>query len=158
SFGFALGANAVAVAPDGKIVAAGDGSNGYTFARFNVDGSLDTTFNGTGSQSYAFAGRHNSRALGVAIDAAARVRGVGATNGPTGPGMGIIRLNSDGSLDTTFNGTGTRTLSYGGVNESLDAVAIDAAGRIVVAGSSFTLLPPPSPGTAPQQQPTNFDV
>jgi uncharacterized delta-60 repeat protein len=45
---FGAGVNAVALRPDGKIVAAGDRYNGRNFdfalARFNKSGSLDTSF------------------------------------------------------------------------------------------------------------------
>src|SRR3954452_968296 len=43
-------ANAVALQPDGKIVVAGYFQQGYGLARYNADGSLDTSFSGDGVQ------------------------------------------------------------------------------------------------------------
>src|SRR5690606_9548433 len=46
----------------------------------------------------------------------------------------VMRLNSDGSLDTTFNGTGIFTMHYGNNSESLQKVIIKPDGKIVAGG------------------------
>src|SRR5687768_13956282 len=55
-FGDQERAHAVAVQADGKIVAAGDGAGGFALARYNPDGSLDTSFDGDGKRSTTFGG------------------------------------------------------------------------------------------------------
>jgi uncharacterized delta-60 repeat protein len=55
--------------------------------------------------------------------------------------FGVDRLNTDGSYDTSFGTSGKQSLSFsnllGSSTEWVSAVAVDAAGRIVVAGTSF---------------------
>jgi uncharacterized delta-60 repeat protein len=93
----------VAIQSDGKIVAVGrtDANDGLV-ARFNTDGTLDTTFNSTGyfnaengTTSYLF--------YSLALDDDDKIIAVGYTNSSYGL---IVRLNTNGTLDTTFNSTG----------------------------------------------------
>src|SRR5262249_58965012 len=54
-------------------------------------------------------------------------------------GTAVVRLNFDGSLDTTFNGTGKKAFEIipGAVGSDVaNAVAVDANGGIVLAGTS----------------------
>jgi uncharacterized delta-60 repeat protein len=57
--------NAVAVQADGKILVAGGSKNGsqwdFALARYNTNGSLDTTFNGTGKVTTDFSGATMTR-------------------------------------------------------------------------------------------------
>ncbi len=46
----------------------------------------------------------------------------------------IVRYNSDGTLDTTFNSGGKYTSSAGGVTTEAEAVAVQADGKFIVAG------------------------
>src|SRR5215204_4832105 len=73
-------ANAVAIQDDGKIVVVGDGSQlfvgeGFALARYNPDGSLDTTFSEDGMQMSTLAG---DAAYGVAIQPDGRIVVVGS--------------------------------------------------------------------------------
>lgn len=107
------GADAVAIQADGKIVAAGY-YNGLV--RYNADGSLDTTFNGTGILTNA--------GLLVAIQADGKILTAG--------GNGLLRYNANGTRDTSFGGTDGVATGIGGVG----SVAIQADGKIVAAGST----------------------
>ena len=84
----AIGANAVAIQPDGKIVAAGSTIGDYrvgddfALARYNPDGSLDPTFSGDGKQTTNFAGADHANA--VALQPDGRIVAVGSTD--AGPG------------------------------------------------------------------------
>ena len=99
---------------DGKIVVVGggsamstDGSTTYDFwdlARYNSDGSLDTSFGGTGCVTEPFG--QSANAVGIEpSDGKIVLAGEGFISG-NGPAVGVARFNLDGSLDTTFNGTG----------------------------------------------------
>jgi uncharacterized delta-60 repeat protein len=99
---------------DGKIVVVGggsavsvDGSTTYDFwdlARYNSDGSLDTSFGGTGCVTEPFG--YSAYAVGIEpSDGKIVVAGEGFISG-NGPAVGVARFDLDGSLDTTFNGTG----------------------------------------------------
>src|SRR5436190_1243302 len=99
----------VAIQPDGKIVAVGislGGSEGtqIAVARYNIDGSTDTTFGGTGK---VLIDRY-----GVAMDVAIQPDGkvVVASRNNDGDVYGeLLRLNSDGSLDKSFGTNGILT-------------------------------------------------
>ncbi|CAA9479757.1 MAG: FIG005080: Possible exported protein [uncultured Solirubrobacteraceae bacterium] len=132
------GGSAVAIQADGKIVIAGhswqgDG-RGYDFAvaRYDADGSLDSSFTGDGSQMTDFSGNDDGGGA-VAVQGDGRIVVVGAAHGA---GFALARYNADGSLDNSFSGDGTQTTSFGGFRDGGAGVALQADGRIVVAGSS----------------------
>ena len=65
-------ANDVAIQPDGKIVVAGSTDAGFALARYNTNGTLDTSFSGDGKLTTAFAGQSDV-ATGVAIQPDGRI-------------------------------------------------------------------------------------
>ena len=110
--GFADGARAMAIQSDGKIIVVGvtninAGPTGvFATMRYNVNGTLDTSFgpNGTGIVTYSFSGvGFVDGATGVAIQTDGKIVVVGATNiynvAPGTGYFGIIRYNSNGSPD-----------------------------------------------------------
>ncbi len=133
--GHADGAAAVALQGDGKIVAVGHVFSGdFAIARYNPDGSLDTSFSGDGKQTTDFGG--NDLALGVAIQGNGRivVVGRGGINNLGNTDFAIARYNPNGSLDTTFSGDGKQTTDFGGSEERATGVALQADGKIVAVG------------------------
>jgi uncharacterized delta-60 repeat protein len=81
-------AYSVAIDPQGRIVAAGSGANGFysdfALARYRANGSLDSTFSGDGKKMTSF-GSFGDSAVGVAIDAQARIVAAGiASDGSQG--------------------------------------------------------------------------
>lgn len=130
-------AAAVAIQSDGKIVVAGHAFNGanYDFAvvRYNPDGSLDTTFNTNGKVSTAIEAS-NEAAYAVAIQSNGKIVAAGfSSNGPDDD-FAVVRYNTNGGLDTTFNGTGKVTTAIGTSDEDANAAAIQSDGKIVAAG------------------------
>jgi uncharacterized delta-60 repeat protein len=123
---------AVLVQPDGKIVVGGGFTsyNGNAAApdyvlRLNADGSLDTSFNynGTGLNSLVYA-------LALQSDGKILVGGIFTSyNGNAAAPDGVLRLNDDGSLDTSFNSGGT------GTNRTVFALSLQADGKVLVGGS-----------------------
>jgi uncharacterized delta-60 repeat protein len=120
---------------DGKIVACGfsftsyNGNSSNRIARINTDGSYDSTFNvGTGL---------NGLPEGIALQSNGKifVVGIGVTNYNGNAINGIVRINTDGSNDNTFNqGSGFGTFPDG-------AYAIyysNINGQILV-GGTFTI-------------------
>ena len=111
---------------NGKILVAGN-FNSYNrqpigaVVRLNTDATIDTTFD-----SIPFAAGVSIGKIIVAPDGKLILLGINMLpSGQTGPSKSIIRLNSNGTLDTTFNFTATG-LVY-------DA-AMDADGRIILSG------------------------
>jgi uncharacterized delta-60 repeat protein len=137
----------MAIQPDGKIVVVGDGTLGVTtwdFAvvRYNPDGSLDTSFGGTGIV-HTPVGNSHDQATSVAIQADGKIvvagvicNGVGNCSG-LGTSIAVVRYNPNGSLDISFNGTGIVVTSVGGSRDGAFSLAIQTDGKIVVAGTSF---------------------
>ncbi len=134
------GAYAVAIQSDGRIVAAGRGSNSaidIAAVRYNTNGSLDTTFDMDGIATTSIgAGNDFAETLAIQNDGKIVVGGEGVT----GPGydFALIRFNTNGSLDTTFDTDGIATTAIGTSSESGSAVVIQSDGKIVLAGKSFT--------------------
>ncbi len=148
-------ATALAIGPDGKLVAVGDvdtstGGQVFGIARLNTDGTLDTSFNGTGTQTVAFnlGGSSSSNmdyADGVVVQPDASIVVVGqaslpATGGNTTPlsDADVARLTAAGTLDTSFNGTGELTYSYnlgGNSDDSAAGVALDGT-QIAIVGTT----------------------
>ncbi|MQA75431.1 MAG: hypothetical protein GEU88_13990 [Solirubrobacterales bacterium] len=128
------GANAVAIQADGKIVAAGNtafGGGNFGLARYNPDGSLDPSFAGNGKLEVGF-GRDEA-ANAVAIQADDKIIAAGSTSFGDG-GFALVRFDSDGALDPTFDGDGRVFPDRNDANGA-NAVAIQADGRILAAGS-----------------------
>ena len=128
-------ANSVAVQADGKIVAAGSAGTGgnppvaydFALARYNRDGSLDSTFDGDGKVLTDFGGF--DRAFSIAIQSGARIVAAGSANSD----FALARYKPDGSLDQSFDGDGRLKTDFGGTDSAL-GVAIQADDKIVAAG------------------------
>lgn len=133
-------ASAAAIQPDGKIVAVGgsasqSGNDIFALARYNINGSLDTSF-GTGGTVTTAIG-NASFASSVAIQADEKIVVAGSACIGTTCGFALVRYNADGSLDTSFGAGGIVTTSTG---TSAGAFYIDVQtdGKILAAGKSFT--------------------
>ncbi|WP_169742460.1 choice-of-anchor U domain-containing protein [Comamonas granuli] len=135
------GGHAVAIQPDGKILAAGtsvrNGNYDFSLARLNADGSLDTSF-GTDGTVVVPVGSYRDLGLGVTLQPDGKIIMVGTAQTVNGAiwNFGIIRLNPDGSLDSSFNGAGKQQVSFGGTSDDAWNVAVQADGKIVVSGLS----------------------
>jgi uncharacterized delta-60 repeat protein len=116
---------AVALDPEGRLVVAGRGGSRFALARFLPNGELDPTFGGDGKVKIA--GR--TSLIDIAILPDGRIVGVGVGN----DGWNVCRITSAGVLDQSFGTGGIAELAYDAGYSN--AVAIDASGRILVAGS-----------------------
>lgn len=115
----------ILVQSDGKIIIAGtfstyNGSSRSTLARINVDGSLDNTFNvGTGFDGW-------TRSLAIQPDG--KIIVCGYFNNYNGTSVSnIVRLNTDGSLDTGY----TPLFNNGGY---IYFCKLQGDGKIIVGG------------------------
>ena len=144
----ASGASAIALQPDGKIVLAGSdfdsqGLQRFVVTRFNADGSPDSTFGSGGKVALQLGSGPvpSSGATAVALqpdDGKIVVAGTASDSHGT-PELLVARLSgSDGSLDNSFDGNGRVAvqLGQGGQNSGLNAVAIQADHKILVAGQA----------------------
>jgi uncharacterized delta-60 repeat protein len=145
--GFTSGSDiayALALQPNGKILAAGSASpsdgSAFALARYNPDGSLDTTFGGDGKVMTQF-GALTGIAYGVALQANGKI--VAAGEASSGGGFALVRYRTDGSLDPTFGGDGRVLTQFeDGFGGGARSVAIQADGRIVAAGTAIEIFGP----------------
>ena len=126
-------ANAVAVQPDGKIVAAGEaetapGAFDFAVVRYNTDGTLDTSFDGDGIVTTDL-GSEFDDATSIAIQPDGKI----VVAGDTDQNVALARYLPNGKLDPTFNAGGT-VVSTIGTNEA-NGVAITPGGTILIAGT-----------------------
>jgi uncharacterized delta-60 repeat protein len=132
------GARAVAVQADGRIVAAGFAHTNdsiisdFALARYDASGALDPTFGTGGRVRTDFGGRFDE-ALAVAAQPDGRVVVAGSSSDATGADMAVARYNSDGTLDTSFEGDGMALVDFGS-EASARAVALQPDGKVVLAG------------------------
>jgi uncharacterized delta-60 repeat protein len=130
-------AAAVTIQADGKIVVAGRsaGARGrFALARYESDGSLDTSFGGAGIVFTDFTSR-NDFARDVSIDANGKVVVAGRA-GRAGGRFALARYESDGRLDTSFGRDGRVVTNFTSGDDHARGVAIRPHGRIVVAGGA----------------------
>jgi uncharacterized delta-60 repeat protein len=116
----------IAINSNNKIYVAGNftsynGTSINRIVRLNTDGTIDTAFNvGTG---------FNSNVLNLTLDSNGKLYAVGTFTSYNGTSINrIVRLNTDGTIDTAFN-VGT------GFNSTVNETAINSDGKIYVAGN-----------------------
>lgn len=117
----------ILVQPDGKIIVGGNfyeyqGTDVYQFARLESDGDLDPTFLHGQSVNGGSVG-----ALGLQSDGKIIVGG-SFTSYFGSPAYRLMRINEDGTRDTTFN-------IGSGPNGRVEAVTIQLDGKIIIGGS-----------------------
>lgn len=127
-------AYAAAMQEDGKILAAGGAGHQMFLARYNTDGTADTSFSGDGRALVDFGPKHDY-AADIAIDGDGNIVIVGSAKDSTAGA--IARFTPTGTPDTTFSGDGRRTINFSPSFEFGDDLVIDDAGRIVVGGLAF---------------------
>jgi uncharacterized delta-60 repeat protein len=149
-------ANAVAVQPGsgGKILAAGNSGSDFAIARLNPNGTLDTTFGN--SKTTKGKVTVDLGAFDVVSSMAVLPDGKILLAGSTGPArnkvngtIALVRLNANGTLDTTFGSGGKVVTSIGIMTNGSGGsgcvpVTVDSSGRIVVCATSTYATTPPT--------------
>lgn len=131
--------SSAAIQPDDKIVVAGSiriispGEGYYAVARYNADGSIDTSFGSQGKVTTSFNTLHLNEATDVSIapDGHILVAGYYFENGLNFQ-TGIIRLSPDGSGGLKMRDR--RGIALGATNVA-NAVKVRPDGKIVTAGA-----------------------
>jgi uncharacterized delta-60 repeat protein len=120
-------ANDLVIQPDGKILVAGGGGGYFLIARYNANGTLDTTFDGDGKVAYD-TGLGTGGIADVALQPDGKLITVGRQL--------VVRFNSDGSLDSSFGASGIVQHPHITAPATVGAVALQSDGKIVVSGST----------------------
>ena len=125
---------ALTIQSDGKIIAAGHAyiNNSWDFVvmRFNANGTLDTTFAGSGKQSTDINGTDSMNQVLVLADGKILVAGAEQNNR-----LALVRYNSNGSLDSSFGSGGKLITTLTRGNFYGQPVAQQADGKLVVTGT-----------------------
>jgi uncharacterized delta-60 repeat protein len=132
----------VALQPDGKIVVGGEtffesptgGTPNFGLARYNRDGSLDTTFSGDGLVSTDFSLSSDS-AQEVFVQSDGRIVAAGSVFSNGSFNYGAARYLPEGSLDASYDGDGRTVVDLGGDDRAWDA-ALQVDGKLVIVGWS----------------------
>jgi uncharacterized delta-60 repeat protein len=128
--------------PDGRILAGGYtfvGSEGdFALARFNPDGSLDTSFDGDGKVLTPILPGYDLL-YELAIQSDGKIIAAGTTNTASSADVAVVRYNSDGSLDPIY-GSGGKALIDLGAYESAGGLALDAADNAYIVGTAYQFL------------------
>ena len=130
-------ATAVALQPDGKIVAVGQDYQRVLVARFNADGSRDAGF---GVDGTIISSVGDSYAADIAVQSDGKIIVLWSGDGRA---FKLTRYNSDGTLDADFGINGTVTTDFGNSRPSTDqpsAMAIQSDGRIIVVGGTYETI------------------
>lgn len=156
SFTFRNSCKGLAVQPDGKILVAGNenGSNaGSTIipclSRYNSDGTVDYAFGDSGRVALRFDPVSSGTFFKPFVVTGGKILAVGMSNGNINggtTGYGIMRFNSDGTLDPTFGNNG-KVVVPAGVQSSMYAL-MQPDGKIVIAGENRPYPDPPRFGAA----------
>ncbi len=128
---------------DGKLIVIGGGRPAthqeMSVARFNANGSLDTTFGGgTGKFSIDIntaTTTDRGTCGGFQSDGKIIVGGYSRT-GSGNDDFAIIRLNTNGTLDTTFGTSGITKVDFNGGSDRANALVVLSDNSIVLTGTS----------------------
>ena len=138
--------SSIVLQADGKFIVAGaltsklinpPGSNrtGFGLIRYNRNGSIDTSFGTAGGILTNFGSNPNATAFALAIQSNGDI----IAAGHAGSSLALSRYSNAGKLDTTFGARGTVTTSLGSNASAISSLAIQSDGKIVAAGSIFSI-------------------
>ena len=118
----------------------------FGVAAFDSSGTVDSSFGAGGVATADFqAGAGLQKATSIVVDGSGRVVLAGWTNGPASgddDDFALARFTATGALDLAFDGDGKQTTDFSATADDIAFdVAIDGAGRIVLAGSTFATTP-----------------
>lgn len=127
--GAGLGAG-FALQADDKIVIGGMSNGEFALARFDANGSPDSSFGTSGRAPISVTTSTGYRSVAIQSDGKIVAQGCGDE------GSFIVRHNSDGSPDTTFSGDGVLTHPSANV-ACYGALSVQSDGKIISVASDF---------------------
>ena len=137
---------AIAIQPDGAIVVGGYTLKAFDFstsdfvlARYNADGSLDTSFGSGGTVITDFFGADDLLS-DIVLQGDGKIIAVGSSSnlqpGRVNVGFAVARYDSNGGLDASFGIGGMVTTNFFGNADQAYGVALQSNGKVVVAGAT----------------------
>src|SRR6267378_2453249 len=144
--GLAAVASSVVIQPDGKIVVAGGAFPLFTFlgdfkvARYNPNGTLDTSFGDGGIVTTTFP--EGSYAFDVALQPDGKIIAAGTVfvdfiiGESSNTDFALARYNPDGTPDATFGNGGQVSTDFVGFEDDAFSILIQPDGKIIAVGSA----------------------
>ncbi len=131
-----MGGSSTAVSSTGSSL-----SQHIALVRYRYDGSLDPSF-GIGGKAMPFASGYQDFVNSIVIDKNHKIVIAGhiIDNNKSYSNFLVARLNSDGTLDSSFGENGKVSTDINGLTDIAKSVFLDEAGNIIVVGSSFSKL------------------
>ncbi|MFC0665596.1 M10 family metallopeptidase C-terminal domain-containing protein [Azotobacter chroococcum] len=134
----------MAMQPDGKILVTGRSDNGsddnFGVIRLNVDGTLDTNFGSDGKAIFEL-GYSDDQGHSVTVLPDGKILMAGSSydysENSTYFDFSVIRLNADGTLDTSFGSDGEAIADIDGNSDFGNSLLVQPDGKILVAGRSY---------------------
>lgn len=120
----------------GGYVRINPGDNNFAIARLNYDGSLDTTFDSDGINSYLIS-NGSDEAFSLKIQTDNKILLFGQANASNNHDFATIRVNVDGTVDTTFGNNGTVLTEFNYPNSDYGRnIELQPDGKILVIGGN----------------------
>ncbi|MBI5540537.1 MAG: hypothetical protein HY951_10800 [Bacteroidia bacterium] len=130
----------IAIQEDGKIVLAGFTDNGvnedFAVCRFNLDGSIDTSFGNKGKIITPIGGDYDI-ANSVKIQSTGKIIVAGYIGNEVKEDFTLVRYNNDGILDSSFGKNGISVTSIGKYLDVILGIQILTDDKIIAAGKTF---------------------
>ena len=129
---------ALAIQKDDKVLVAGESYDGkcvnFTLVRYNVKGSLDSTF-GVNGQVVSKIGMGNNSAMALKIQSDGKILAAGhSLNDDSNYVFTLVQYDSIGGLDKTFGNNGVVVTSISGFSDWAYSMAIQNNGKIILGG------------------------
>ncbi|MFD2642360.1 hypothetical protein [Pseudomonas japonica] len=125
-----------AVTPNGSYVLTPQNNNTATFSQYLADGTPDRAFGVNGAVTVPLPAPGSALINQVTVQPDGKILAVGQANVGFGTHTLTIRLNPDGSLDSTFNGGEPKIMVFQGYETTASKVVCLPDGAIVVAGNT----------------------
>jgi len=131
--------SSVQIQTDGKILVAGYLQGKFTVIRLLSNGHLDSTFNADGILKYHFysGGYSDAQQVNLQADGKIIISGYASDVSGVQAGLVIVRLDSIGNFDTTFNHTGIVKVIATSPFLKLNSLLLQSDQKIVLTGSTI---------------------
>ncbi|MEO6327838.1 MAG: T9SS type A sorting domain-containing protein [Ginsengibacter sp.] len=136
-FGHTDLANAVAIQTDGRILIAGSTNGNFGVIRYNINGTLDNTFDSNGAQTTDFGGTEDN-ATAIAIQGNGKIIVGGYAGNGNNNNFAVLRYHINGSLDNSFSGDGKLVSDFGSSNDYANSIVIQSDGKVMALGYTIS--------------------
>ncbi|MCL0055718.1 fibronectin type III domain-containing protein [Dehalococcoidia bacterium] len=123
----------------GRIVVSGYSYNGsdydFAVARYDTDGNLDTTFSTDGKKTIDFYS-NTDVAEAIALDGYGNIIVAGYAYAGDDVNAAAARIDSNGTLDTSFSDDGKNSIGFGNAIDIAWDVTVDSTNRVILAGET----------------------